>query len=213
MLYESARKPGHRSQSRDAVGAQQPRRGDVLRFGDRGTGGNSGPEALRAPDELKRTFRFALRETDRTLPHHYLYTSREDFTGIGEAVAAYELGRLFQTLHRANRVTQSRFLNWGQVQKQDLVLLGGPSSNDWSYQDDARSNFQFVRGGIANGKPLPGELKFYSNEPGTAPLTARVEYGLLKMLTSPYGFKTLLLAGVSAPVLPASPSSSRRPAR
>lgn len=153
---------------------------------------------VRAPDELKRTFGFALRETDRTLPHHYLYVSREDFTGLGEAVAAYELGRLFQTLHRSNRTTQSRFLNWGQVQKQDLVLLGGPASNDWSYQDDARSNFQFVRGGIANGKPLPGELKFYSNEPGTAPLAARVEYGLLKMLTSPYGFKTLLLAGVTS---------------
>ncbi|HWR51951.1 MAG TPA: hypothetical protein VN428_12635 [Bryobacteraceae bacterium] len=151
-----------------------------------------------APEELKRTFGFALRETDRTLPYHYLYVSREDFTGIGEAVAAYELGRLFQTLHRANRATQSRFLNWGQVQKQDLVLLGGPSSNDWSYQDDARSNFQFVRGGIANGKPLPGELKFYPNEPSTAPPTARFEYGLMKMLTSPYGFKTLLLAGVSS---------------
>ncbi len=151
----------------------------------------------RAPRELLDSFGFALKEFDRTLPHHFLSISREGYTGIGEAVGAYHLGRLLQRLGRSGRLSQSRLLNWDQAQKRDLIVLGGPPSNDWSYQDDAKSNFVFVRGGIRNEKPLEGELEFYRHK-RPAGQGRLVEYGVLKMLTSPYGFKILLLAGVTS---------------
>ncbi len=162
---------------------------------DQPTGESEG--RARAPRELLDSFGFALKQFDRTLPHHFLTVSREGYTGIGEAVGAYHLGRLFQRLGRSGRLSQSRLLNWDQVQRRDLIVLGGPSSNDWSYLDDAKSNFAIARGGIRNEQPLDGEQAFYRHQ-RPAGEGMRVEYGVLKMLTSPYGFKTLLLSGATS---------------
>lgn len=156
------------------------------------------PRTYRAPEELKTTLGSLLRPADRNAPYHVLSIVRDDYTGIGEAVSAFHLGQLMQRLHRPARLTQSRFLNWDHVQKQDLVLLGGPGSNDWTYQNDAKSNFLFVRDVVENAKPMPGERSRYLREGGFTAGTASIEYGVLKMLTSPYGFKTLLFAGVTS---------------
>jgi hypothetical protein len=148
-----------------------------------------------APQELTSSFGFALRNRDKNLPFHFLSVNREGYTGIGEATAAYRLGLLMQSLRRPVRLTQSRFLNWDQIHKEDLILLGGPSSNDWTYQNDSRSNFLFTTdGGIQNVKPLPGEQKVYRSEPAS-PGNAVTSYGVIKMLSSPYGYRSLILAG------------------
>ena len=51
---------------------------------------------------------------------------------MGDAMAAFYLGRLLQAMHRPVRLMQGRFLTWDQVQKQNLVLLGSPLINDWT---------------------------------------------------------------------------------
>jgi len=153
-------------------------------------------DVIPAPKELKTTFAFALKNSDRDLPFHFLQLNRNGFTGIGEAVAVFQVGRLMQSLHRPVRLTQARFLNWDQVQKQDLILLGGPASNDWTYQNDSNSNFAWAGGLIENLKPLPGEEKRYRSE--TKPGGTGVDYGVVKLLTSPYGFKTLLIGGATS---------------
>lgn len=116
------------------------------------------------------------------------------YTGIGEAVAAFHMGQLMQFLGRPVRLTQGRFLNWDHLQKLDLILLGGPRASEWSYENLPPSNFNFVDGRVVNANPLPGEQKVYRepNDPGT-------DFGVMKMLVSPYGFNTLLLAAVSSP--------------
>ncbi len=156
------------------------------------------PKTFRAPAELKNTLGFLLKPADKDAPHHLISLVREDYTGIGESVSAFHLGQLMRSLRRPVRVTQSRFLNWDHVQKQDLILLGGPGSNDWSYQNDANSTFAFVRDHVEIAKPLPGERSRYMREGGLTAGTASVEYGVIKMLTSPYGYKTLLFAGVTS---------------
>jgi hypothetical protein len=147
-----------------------------------------------APQELATTFGFALRSRDKNLPYHFLSVNRANYTGIGEAIAAFRLGRLMQSLGRPVRLTQSRFLNWGQISKEDLILLGGPSSNDWTFQNDSKSNFPFAAGSLQNLKPLPGEQKLYQTEPAV-PGGAVTSYGVIKALTSPYGYRSLMLAG------------------
>jgi hypothetical protein len=105
-------------------------------------------------------------------------------------VAAFHIGRLMDLLGRRVRLTQGRFLNWDHVEKQDLILLGGPHSNEWSYQNDAKSNFEIVGNSVVNMKPLPGEEFAYKAEQST-------DYAIIKRLRTPYDLETLLIAGVS----------------
>ena len=131
-----------------------------------------------------------LKERDRSVPFQFFHIDSEGYTGVGEAVAAFHLGRLMNLLGRRVHLTQGRFLNWDHVGKQDLVLLGGPYSNDWSYEKDAKSNFSIVANRIMNAKPLPGEQAVYIADPST-------DYALIQRLTTPYYFETLLVGGIS----------------
>jgi len=153
-----------------------------------------------APRQLQNTFDDALNNMDRNQPFHFLRTTREDYTGMGEAVTAFYIGRLMQSLQRPVRLTQGRFLSWDHVQKGDLILLGGPQINDWTYQNIAKSNFNFGASGIENVNPLPNEQKAYvpHTEPSARPGAAVTDYGVIRMATSPYGFSMLLMAGCSS---------------
>ncbi len=154
--------------------------------------------AVRAPEEMQKLPAFTFNKRDSARPYHYLGLSRGEFTGMGEAVAAYGVGELMRTLRRPLRLTQCRFLNWDHVPKQDLILLGGPASSDWRFQNDARSNFVFVADRIENANPLPGEGKQYKREASENTAADRADYGVVRMATSPFGFKMLLLAGLSS---------------
>jgi len=148
-----------------------------------------------APSALKDNFNDALNNMDRNRPFHFLRSTREDYTGMGEAVTAFYVGRLMQHLQRPVRLTQGRFLSWDHVQKGDLILLGGPQINDWTYENIAKSNFNFADNGIENLKPLPGEQKLYTPHANPGAVT---DYGVIRMATSNYGFNMLLIAGCSS---------------
>jgi hypothetical protein len=150
-----------------------------------------------APKELDRAFSSALNGRDRDMPYHFFRVTRENYTGIGEAMAAFQLARLMDVLHRPVHLTQARFLNWDNVQEQDLILLGGPSSNAWTYQVDATSDFVFSARSVVNLRPLAGEQNQYTADAAPRPGGGMAEYGILRMLTTPHGFKTFLLAGLS----------------
>jgi hypothetical protein len=149
-----------------------------------------------APKELKSTFDDALNNMDQNQPFQFLHATREDYTGMGEAVTAFHVGRLMQSLQRPVRLTQGRFLNWDHVQKGDLILLGGPQINDWAYHNIFKSNFNFEDRGIENVKPLSSEQKQYM--PHAGPGSSVTDYGVIRMATSPYGFNMLLMAGCSS---------------
>jgi hypothetical protein len=150
-----------------------------------------------APKDLDRTFSSALNGRDRDMPYHFFRVTGDNYTGTGEAMAAFQLARLMDVLHRPVRLTQARFLNWDNVQEQDLILLGGPSSNNWTYQVDATSDFVFSGRDVVNLRPLPGEQKQYAADAAPRPGGGMAEYGILRMLTTRHGFKTFVLAGLS----------------
>lgn len=150
-----------------------------------------------ASKDLERTFSLAFNGKDREMPYHFLRVAREEYTGIGEAMAALQIARLMDMLHRPVHLTQARFLNWDNVQEQDLILLGGPSSNNWTYQVEAASDFVFSGRDVVNLRPLAGEQKQYTADTAPSPGRGMAEYGILEMLTTRHGFKTFLLAGLS----------------
>lgn len=153
---------------------------------------------IAAPRELKDRFRDALNNIDKDSRFQFLRFTREDYAGMGDAVAAIHLDRVMNTMRRPVRITQGRFLNWGHVQKQDLILLGGPGTADWTHQNEiARSNFNIQARRVENLKPLPGEQKVYplNPEPGGKALT---DYGVIKMITYPWGSSVLLVAGLTS---------------
>lgn len=146
--------------------------------------------SIPVPKDFKTLLNPALKEKDRNRPFLFLHMTREGYTGVGEAIAAFHLGRLMNLLGRRVRLTEGRFLNWDHVTKQDLILLGGPHSNDWSYEKDAQSNFSIASNSVVNAKPLAGEQAIYSSDQST-------DYALIQKLTTPYNFEVLLLAGIS----------------
>jgi len=150
-----------------------------------------------APKDLDRTFSSALNGRDRDMPYHFFRVTGDNYTGVGEAMAAFQLARLMDALHRPVRLTQARFLNWDNVQQQDLILLGGPSSNNWTYQVDATSDFVFSGRSVLNLQPLAGEPQQYTADAAPRPGKGMAEYGILRMLTTRHGFKTFVLAGLS----------------
>jgi hypothetical protein len=150
-----------------------------------------------APKELDRTFSSALNGRDRDMPYHFFRVTGQNYTGTGEAMAALQLARLMDVLRRPVHLTQARFLNWDNVQDQDLILLGGPSSNGWTYQADATSDFVFSGRNVLNLRPLAGEPQQYAAGTAPRPGGGMMEYGILRMLTTRHGFKTFVLAGLS----------------
>jgi hypothetical protein len=150
-----------------------------------------------APPQLKSSFGEALNNIDRNKQKLYLHLTREEYTGMGEAIASYQIGRLMQALGRSVRLTQGRFLDWDHMPKQDLILLGAPQINDWTYQNFGKSNFNMQFRMIENSSPLPGERKSYSAEYDSGPhgAPAITDYGVVKMMPSQYGPRMLLLAG------------------
>ncbi len=153
-----------------------------------------------APPELRKEFSEALNNMDKNLPFQFLQFTRGDYTGMGEAVAAFHVGRLMQYLRRPVGLTQGRFLSWDRVQKQNLILLGAPQVNDWTFQNIAKANFNNDLHGIQNAAPLPGEEKVYvtRKDPRSAGGTALTDHAVIQMLSLPNGVNILLLAGTTS---------------
>ena len=147
--------------------------------------------------DLDRAFSAAFNGKDRERPFHFFHIAQNDYTGNGEAMAALQVARLMDRLRRSVHLTQARFLNWDNVQDQDLILLGGPSSNAWTHQIDATANFIFSNLSVINLRPLPGEEKQYDSDTVPRPGGEMAEYGIIRMLTMAPGFRTFLLAGLS----------------
>lgn len=140
------------------------------------------------PREPLRTFVTPAQELRKFL---FIQRVTKVYTGMGEAITAYHLGRLMQSLGRQVRLTQGRFLNWDRVQKQDVVVLGSPNLNEWTAKYYPPASFEVVKGGVRNSKPLPGEQALYESSPD-------VDYAVASMLTTQSGAKMLVFAGFTS---------------
>jgi len=131
--------------------------------------------------------------------YHFLHPTDDEYTGMGEAVCAFHLGRLLQVLDRPVHITQARFLTWDKACRDNLIILGLPVMNAWADVNLAAPNFRFASACWHNTHSRPGEKKSYDCElesrSGEAGFT---DYGLIFMQPLPNGNRVLLLAAASS---------------
>ena len=136
------------------------------------------------------------RTSDRSLlsyPYRELYFAPRNYTGMGEATTAFSLGRLLQQLGRSPQITQARFLNWQDVRRTDLIVLGSPQMSDWVRQSLDSTDFTFARDSIQNAHPRAGEQSDYRRQFGADEV---VDYGMIWMNRLSSGRPLLLIAGL-----------------
>lgn len=134
-----------------------------------------------------------------TPEHHFLHPTDDEYTGMGEAVCAFHLGRLLQILDRPVHITQARFLTWDKASRDNLIILGLPLMNAWADANLVVPNFRFISASWHNTQPRTGEKKRYDCElesrPGERGFT---DYGIAFMQPLPNGNRVLLLAAASS---------------
>jgi hypothetical protein len=149
----------------------------------------------RVPSELENMLNPSASDVEANYPFHFLTLADQDYTGIGEAVSAFNLGQLMRRIDRPVRLTEARFLNWGAARNVHLILLGAPQMSSWVQESVERSNFTMEHDAITNARPLSGERKLYRRS-----LSGNIldDYGLIWMTRLPSGSRQLLMAGLSS---------------
>ncbi|RPJ59471.1 MAG: hypothetical protein EHM23_14010 [Acidobacteria bacterium] len=131
--------------------------------------------------------------------YHFLHPTDDEYTGMGEAVCAFHLGRLLQILDRPVHITQARFLTWDKASRDNLIVLGLPVMNAWVEANLAAPNFRFVSACWHNSQPQPGEEQTYRCElEAVSKETGFTDYGIIFMQPLPNGNRVLLLAAASS---------------
>lgn len=153
------------------------------------------PLSVRVPAELEKTLNPSANDTQAHYPFHFLTLADQDYTGVGEAISAFDIGQLMRHIDRPLRLTQARFLNWGAVRNIHLILLGAPQMSSWVQENLGPSNFTMEHEAITNARPLAGERKVY-----TRSITGNVtdDYGLIWMARLGSGLRQLLIAGLTS---------------
>jgi hypothetical protein len=92
-----------------------------------------------------------------------------NFTGAGEASAAFLLARLLATRQRDLQVTRSNILSWQQVTDENVIFIGPPKFNLQLQASALTEDIVVEPGGIRNRKPRAGEPEFLEDhvQPGT----------------------------------------------
>jgi len=127
----------------------------------------------------------------------------DQYTGIGEVMAVYQLHALFDQLGRRFLLKRGRLLNWDDAKNRDVIFLGSPAENLPLRELPPNNEFVFRRIpgpvgpadlGLINLHPLAGEQSVYfgSKQP---PMTH--DYALIELSSGASGRRMLLLAGTT----------------
>ena len=89
--------------------------------------------------------------------------SKEQFTGMGEAIGLYCITDLFRSLGRGVLLKQSRTVSAEDLKNHNVILLGSVWVNEWSGKLPIKEDFAYTRNAtIENRNPQPGEEQEYS---------------------------------------------------
>jgi hypothetical protein len=137
--------------------------------------------------------------SETPFPHVFLHPTSDEYTGMGEAVAAYELGQLMQTLNVRSRLTQARFLNWNQALQENVIVLGLPHATPWTSENISSQFFRETNSGslVLNGA-LTNQPWEYGPEYDAKTGTMLNDYGVISKETTSSGSWVLILAGASS---------------
>jgi len=147
------------------------------------------------PDDMASVLDQTANDNQADFPYHHFFVDTTNYTGLGEATAAFGLARLLQATGRSARLTSARFLNWEAARQEPLVILGAPHESAFVQSTLSAANFTIGYDSIHDAHPLPGEQTDYSKSRHGDVLE---DYGLIWMTKSPSGTRVLVLAGLSS---------------
>jgi len=85
-----------------------------------------------------------------------------NFSGVGEAIGSYLLGKNLAAGGLDAPIVRSPFLAWDTVIASNVIFVGAPKFNPHIHTGEFERNFRVVSGGVKNIDPLPGEPSFFS---------------------------------------------------
>ena len=150
---------------------------------------------LTLPTSLNEQLKATANDTQGDFPYHYLQVDDKNYTGLGEAEAAFGLASILQATGRSSRLTQARFLNWDVARDQQLVILGAPHMSSFAQSSLDGSNFIMDHDAIRNLRPQAGEKASYARNISGSGLE---DYGLIWMGKSQAASSVLVLAGLTS---------------
>ncbi len=88
-----------------------------------------------------------------------------DYTGMGEAYAAFALARFLTAAHRTAALTRSNVLSWNELRNENVIFLGAPRFNPNFTALTANLEFTMASEGrvVSNAHPRAGELAAYGS--------------------------------------------------
>lgn len=153
------------------------------------------PKDIPVPADMAAVLNKSANDIQADFPYHHFFVDTNNYTGIGEAKAAFGLARTLQAMGRSAELTEERFLNWETARQEPLVILGAPHESKFVQDTLSAANFTIDYDSIRNAHPLPGEQAEYSRSRHGDVLE---DYGLIWMTQSPSGTRILVLAGLSS---------------
>ena len=153
------------------------------------------PKDIPVPADMAAVLNKSANDNQADFPYHHFFVDLTNYTGIGEAKAAFGLARTLEATGRSAELTEERFLNWESARQAPLVILGAPHESKFVQDTLSAANFTIGYNSIHNAHPLPGEQSEYSWSRYGDVLE---DYGLIWMTQSPSGTRILVLAGLSS---------------
>jgi hypothetical protein len=153
------------------------------------------PNDIPVPADMATVLNRSANDNQADFPYHHFFVDLNNYTGMGEAKAAFGLARTLEATGRNAELTEERFLNWETARQEQLVILGAPHESKFVQDTLSAANFTILYDSIHNAHPLPGERSDYSRSHNGDVLD---DYGLIWMTQSPSGARILVLAGLSS---------------
>lgn len=153
------------------------------------------PRILLTPEQQK-----LYRHTVPIPPGGYLYMAPAvSQTKMGEAFAAVSLASFFTQAGVPLRATQSRFVTWEDLTRENMIMLGHNEANPWldrilgEYPIQLTATRSDKQRAIVNSQAPPGSAPEYHIKYGGKAIVSTEEYALISMLPGVNGRRRLLL--------------------
>ena len=99
------------------------------------------PKDIPVPADMAAVLNKSANDNQADFPYHHFFVDMTNYTGIGEAKAAFGLARTLQAMGRNAELTEERFLNWETARQEQLVILGAPHESKFVQDTLSAANF------------------------------------------------------------------------
>ena len=99
------------------------------------------PKDIPVPAEMATVLNKSANDIQADFPYHHFFVDTNNYTGLGEARAAFGLARTLEAMGRNAELTEDRFLNWETARQEPLVILGAPHESKFVQDTLSAANF------------------------------------------------------------------------